>query len=156
MTQYSTNRLAPVLVSAIMSLALLAGCGDGLFGGSCTAIGCLDGLSLTLDHSAGTAPADGDYTLTATDTSNSDVKTCGVTIAAGAVTSASGGCLQLGVAGGVTFEGFVPKGVTLTLSDANGTIATETLAVTYTESRPNGPDCEPTCFTKTESFNVAQ
>ncbi|HET6845961.1 MAG TPA: hypothetical protein VFH29_03955 [Anaerolineales bacterium] len=47
-------------------------------------------------------------------------------------------------AGGVTLQDFTPEDLTVTVEWADGQV-TQQFQPAYTESRPNGPACEPTC-----------
>lgn len=148
-----TRVTAMVVACMLLTATVLSGC--GVFG-SCTEIGCLDGLSLSFDHSAGAAPADGSYTLEVKDNANGATEVCTLTLTNGVVSEASGSCLAEGLDGTVRFFNFVPTNITLTLSDTSDAIASDTRVVRYIESQPNGPGCDPECFHKTESFDISQ
>jgi len=111
----------------------------------CTLIGCADSLTVQLQGASDLA--DGDYTLTVTDTGNSDVQTCTLTMTAGQVTNIVG-CSTIGPdATSLAFFDFVPTDATLVFTDSGGAVVVErTVALSYIESRPNGPNCEPVCF----------
>ena len=91
---------------------------------SCTLIGCINGISLTL---TGTIPSTITVDATGNDGSHSSV-TC------------TGGCTA------VALPDFRPSVATIRISWAGGS-KTVIVQPTYEATRPNGPDCPPICYT---------
>jgi hypothetical protein len=106
-------------------VALLAGC-TGIIDGTCTLIGCSSGLTVNLAQ----APA-GAYRIEVFSSPGGPhyVWDCGDAAQCG--TSAQ-------------FTDFTPESVTIRVTTSAGTLE-QTSQVTYDVSRPNGPNCGPTC-----------
>ena len=149
-----------LLVLSVAALVSVAACssddgGDG--GKSCTLIGCVGGFEIGLDK--GSAWEAGDYTfeLDVDGTKNS----CTVTlpfanceVAPKCTTELK--TLQIGLSGcmldkaqhkvsALTFIDAFPAQLSVTVKLGVTEIGGASYTPTYTESRPNGPGCEPLC-----------
>ncbi len=91
----------------------------------CTAIGCDDGLQVDITATV----AQGTVTI--------EASAPGTPTRMASCTLTNGRCL-------ITLGQFTPDAVTLVVTSSAGTVTTS-LQPAYTISRPNGPDCPPTC-----------
>ncbi|MFO0595823.1 MAG: hypothetical protein U0228_10975 [Myxococcaceae bacterium] len=134
------TRLVAVVLGAVV-LALSAGCGVG----ACTAIGCLDQVVVTL------APSEQALFSQPTEVSLCVNGSCTTATIGGS--SAANANVEVGGTGLIVRStlGSVSKGtVHLTLSQQGTQRFDRTWAdVTFTETRPNGPLCPPTCHAVT-------
>lgn len=140
--------------------------GPGEPGRACTEIGCMNGLRIELKKAGAWAP--GAYTFAFTldgaavncsgalplkPCEAGPSLTCDV---ADRVAIGESGCALPADGHGfadvqVTGE---PKEVKLTISRDGQAVASAELRPTYTESRPNGPGCEPVCRNAAETIQV--
>jgi hypothetical protein len=110
---------------SLAAVVLLAGC-TGIIDGACTLIGCSSGLTVQL----AAAPA-GAYRIEVFSSPSGphyvwdcgDAAQCGTT---------------------AMFTDFTPTSVTIRVTTSAGT-REQTSQPAYNTSRPNGPNCEPTC-----------
>lgn len=119
-----------LLLGAMLTLA--AGCDSigGPFSHACTLIGCANGTIVYLN---GSLPANGKVEIFLSTDLTTPVQT---------YTCGPGSC-----ASQIQFMDFMPGGqVRVRVTTANGVTLTAPTAVQYSEWRPNGPDCEPTCI----------
>lgn len=108
----------------LLGAALLTGC--AAFNEACTLIGCASGLRVQLDGAPSVA-----YTI--------EVKV------PGQATSQTFNCATPSqCVGGAFFADFVPQTVQVTIT-VGTSVRTLTVDPQYSTSRPNGPNCEPTC-----------
>ncbi|MGB8648726.1 MAG: hypothetical protein WCF84_26045 [Anaerolineae bacterium] len=114
---------------------------------TCTLEGCSNTLSVKL-----TGKVPDDFVLEAT---SSDGQTRRVQCINGANESAQDRKTAACQAARVLFWNWHPTEVILTLSWA-GNGASQTFQPTYRSSNPNGPDCEPTCYTSTVEFAIPE
>ena len=148
-----------LVLRSLPILAFLAGCG-GAGGASstgpeaCTEIGCASGV--TLDFSA-PLRATGKYTVRVD--ADGQQTTCEATLPFAGCASepaCSSPDVLLGQSGcalpasehsltGLQLPTKTPSKVTVTIERDGQPVATQTFDLTYTTSRPNGPDCEPVC-----------
>lgn len=157
----STSTLALVLT---LTSALATACSKGQDAGvdppevkNCTAIGCLNGFHLDLDHQGPWAPGAYAFEITAdgaqvTCTGALPLQGCdaGPTLRCDVderVVIGESGCAlaadQQGFAD-IHFNG-EPAEVSVTLRRDGEVIGEYAGSPSYTESRPNGPECEPVC-----------
>lgn len=107
---------------------------------SCTLIGCAaDGLVIELTSASGT-PA-GSYRVTAAGTVGSmGLKQCDFVLPS---TGSDPDC-RVGESG-VSWPGFAPTELTVIVARDQAPAHSGEHTVTYEESRPNGPSCDPVC-----------
>jgi len=118
----------PAAIGSTLVLALLSGCRPASPAADppiqiCTKIGCSDGLTVVVEN----APA-APYT---------------VEVGLPDGTSRTAPC-EAGCDGGLFFEGVTADEVTVRITGSAGT-SSQSVRPTYTDSRPNGPDCPPVC-----------
>lgn len=154
----SCPRSLRLSAAAFVVIALaLSSCETDEPGMACTLIGCVGGFEVNLQK--GSAWAAGDYTF--------ELDVDGVTNSC-TVTLPFTGCddapkcaaelqgLSIGLSGcaldkaqhkvsALTFIDSFPKKVTVTVKHGVDEIGAASYTPTYTESRPNGPNCEPLC-----------
>lgn len=126
-------------IMALAAMALVVGACDGGDGGrACTLIGCAaDGVRIELEDASGGIPA-GVYRVTAT--SVEGTQQCDFTLPASGIQPTC----RVGDAG-VTWFGFAPTTVTIVVTRNQQPAHSDAHAVTYSETRPNGPGCDPVC-----------
>jgi hypothetical protein len=123
----------------------------------CTEVGCVDGLWIDLRSSSG-AWQPGTYHVGIT--ADGESITCSATIplpkeTGGPNTTCSSRAVWLGLSGSalpasaqsisdLVFTSF-PASVSIVITRDAKPFASTTITPTYTTSRPNGPECEPTC-----------
>ncbi|MFO0744325.1 MAG: hypothetical protein U1F43_01455 [Myxococcota bacterium] len=133
-----------------------------LVGGSCTDIGCVNSLSLTVTHGDG-AWAAGSYAITV-DVAGTPV-TFQCAVAGGESrcdppASAPPGLSVEPVLASGAVEAFAvkvesaPRRVQLEVAPDGAAALTKTVSPTYTHSRPNGPDCGPVCSAGSEAVEL--
>lgn len=150
---------------------LAAGCDLLGFQKSCTAIGCVDGASITIRRAEGMTPpyavvlsVDGRrVTCPAPERGSHQSATCDGPVSVAYRETAD--CHEERTAGAVS-QSCVPNGkfeqviglsgtptrVAITLSVGDTVAAERTFDLTYVPGRPNGPDCEPICHRATADW----
>ena len=146
------------LVSSLVGCTKEQGEAVGPGGGKmCTQIGCVDGLRLTLEKAGAWAPGAYTFAFTldgaaVTCSGSLPLKACD---AGPSLTCDAEGRVMIGESGcalppdqhgwsDIQVSG-APKAVKLTISRDGQPLHAAELTPTYTESRPNGPDCGPVC-----------
>ncbi len=151
----------PLFLFAFALALALAGCGVASpQPQACTGIGCNIGYQITLTSAS--AWKAGKYTVEVV--SDGVTTTCTATLP---LTSAStADCTKAGVQIGLSGSMLppeqqslsdilltaTPKAVTITLSRDGAQLVTKSFTPTYKTSRPNGPDCEPTCTSASDTL----
>lgn len=150
----------PQVLRALFAVGLLfsaAGCESDDPGQTCTLIGCVGGFEINLEKASAWAAGDYTFDLDVDGKTNS----CTVTLP---FTSCNDGLkctteltdLTIGLSGcalpaaqhkisGLTFFNTAPKTVAVTVKFGVDEIGSVSYTPTYTDSRPNGPNCEPLC-----------
>lgn len=134
----------------VVALALASGssCVDPI-GGACTLIGCLDGLRVVLDP-----PVALPYRARL---SFPGGQTVAFQCASGSVQDLTGPEIALATCDGQNFSMACTRSpgyctthpVAVEVTGADGARRSATVTPQYSESRPNGPRCEPTCSSGT-------
>lgn len=138
--------------TCVVALALASGPSCGTIDGACTLIGCADGLRVRLDP-----PAPQPYRAQVTFPGG---QTIAFQCVSGAVQGLSGPEVAIAVCEGAGFSvtctrspGYCTTSpVTVEVTGSDGARRGAVLSPEYTASRPNGPDCEPTCTAGTATL----
>lgn len=126
----------------------------------CTEIGCVNGYHVTLSSASGWKA--GKYTIDVV--SDGVTTTCTATLPLTSTSTAE--CtrpgVQLGLSGSMLppeqqslsdlTVAASPMAVTITVSRDGAQLVTKDFTPTYTTSQPNGPDCEPTCTSASDTL----
>ncbi|MCC6646003.1 MAG: hypothetical protein IT374_10585 [Polyangiaceae bacterium] len=151
---------------ALSMVALLTACSASSMpseGRSCTAIGCVDGFSVTVT-SSGAWPA-GEYVVKVV--ADGVTTTCSATLplTQSSTSVCSGPGVQVGLSGSLlpasqqsistVSLSSTPKAVAIEITRDGASIGARTYAPSYVTSRPNGPECEPICTNASDTLAVA-
>lgn len=129
---------------------------------ACTAMGCVDGFHVEVTSSGAWQP--GAYVVTVV--ADGVTTTCSATfpLTASSRAECSGQGVQVGLSGSMlpaTAQSIshvaltsAPKSVAVAITRDGVSIASRVYTPTYKTSRPNGPDCEPTCTSATDTLGV--
>lgn len=144
------------MTRAIVPVALALGL-SGCMTHECTEVGCADGLWIDLRSTSGHWET-GSYHVGIT--ADGESITCAAIIplpkeSGGPNTTCSSSAVRLGLSGSmlpvsaqsisdIVFSTY-PASVSIVITRDGEPFASRTLAPGYVTSRPNGPDCEPTC-----------
>jgi hypothetical protein len=138
--------------ACIVVLAVASASCDGIGGTTCTLIGCADGLRVRLDP-----PAPQPYRAQVTFPAG---QTIAFQCVSGAVQGLSGPEVAIAICDGGSFSvscarspGYCTTSpVTIEVTGSDGLRRRAVVTPEYTLSRPNGPNCEPTCSTGTATL----
>lgn len=110
----------------LVLLGLIVGLFSNCSERACTEIGCIDGLVLNFDLEEGTIAE-----VTLTNDSNEEILECGG--------------IQPNCGATMIFDSFFPSSMHVVLTKDSTVVGDYTQAIEFTENRPNGPGCDPTC-----------